>query len=68
MDGLTNDQLAQTLHDAINEAESRALAAGKTRVLRALKVAHKALHAAGVECTEDEDTGVSTESIGGDKT
>lgn len=67
MENQTNDQLAQTLHDAINEAESRALAAGKTRIHRLLQIAHRALHAAGVECTEDEDTGVSTQSTGGPK-
>lgn len=65
MNDLTDEQLAQTLHDAINEAEARATNRGKTRIARLLGLAHKALHAAGIECVDDGV--VSPTSIGGDK-
>lgn len=63
MEQLTNNQLAETIRTALAEAESRA--ANKPRVLRALKIAHRALHSAGLEAYGDAE--VSLESIGGDK-
>lgn len=65
MDDLTDEQLAQGLHDHINEAERRAKVQGRTRIARLLGVAHKALHVAGAECVDDGL--ISPASIGGDK-
>lgn len=67
MNNLTDDQLAATLYQAINEAESRAATRGKTTILTMLQAAHTLLAAAGEQCLCDEEIEISPMSIGGDK-
>lgn len=67
MQELSDAQLAETIRDAINEAETRAINRGKTRIARLLHIAHRALGAAGEECVDDDDIDVGTQSTGGPK-